>query len=140
MHKHRVAHRLVTLYTLPAVIEQIRRDININNVMMDSRPLYDAPVHPMDPSMKRDFSGSPRTSTRTANPVRYHIIDFGISERFDASDQHPVADPILGGDKTVPEFKDIRGPMDPFPTDVYYVGNLIRVQFTEVRFFISNYS
>ena len=74
------------------------------------------------------------TYTRTQRPPKYYLIDFGISRRFDPADELPLSRPIIGGDKTVPEFQGIGAytPCDPFPTDVYYAGNLIRSQFIEV--------
>jgi len=42
-----------------------------------------------------------------------------------------LANPIRGGDKIVPEFQDVTGPVNPFPTDVYYVSNLVREEFLQ---------
>ena len=45
----------------------------------------------------------------------------------------PVAVPIIGGDRTVPEYKkDPRAACNPFRVDVYNVGNLIREDFLQV--------
>ncbi|KAH7889055.1 hypothetical protein F5I97DRAFT_1935427 [Phlebopus sp. FC_14] len=113
MHKHRVAHR----------------DCMSLNIMMDARHLYIDAFHPVYPIMKRNFSGFARYKTRTQRPPKYFFIDFGISRRYDASVKHPLEDPIWGGDKTVPEFQNSNEPRDPFPTDVYYIGNVIREDF-----------
>ncbi|KAJ3478318.1 hypothetical protein NLI96_g9839 [Meripilus lineatus] len=65
--------------------------------------------------------------TRTQTPVKYYFIDYGISCRFDPEDPEPRAIPIRAGDKTAPELSSTPVvPIDPFPTDVYYIGNLIR--------------
>ena len=100
--------------------------------MMDATPLYDRPYHPRRPELRRDFKGKAKAHTRTERPVTYYLIDFGLSRRYDLPFERPLEEPILGGDKTVPEFQNISGPCDPFPTDVYYLGNMVRRTFLEV--------
>ncbi|KAH7917813.1 hypothetical protein BV22DRAFT_1200202 [Leucogyrophana mollusca] len=117
MHLHHVAHR----------------DCMKLNFMMDPTSLYIDPFHPCQPSLKRDYNGSPRHYTRTQRPPKYLLIDFGISRRYDPSDTNPLEDPIWGGDKTVPEFQKSNEPRNPFPTDVYYLGNLIRGDFLRTK-------
>ena len=65
--------------------------------------------------------------------VKYYFIDFGISRKYDPADLPPREPPIFGGDRSVPEFNKSDEPCDPFPTDIYYVGNLIREDFLQVR-------
>ena len=120
--------------------ECLRRDIHRLNIMMDASPLYTTPYHPIDQTRRRDYKGLATASyTRTQRPVRYYIIDFGLSVRYDTLD--PVEIPVLGGDKTVPEFKGddpskryggLSNLYNPFPTDVYCLGNWIREDFLEV--------
>ena len=69
---------------------------------------------------------------RTSRPTKYYIIDFGLSRRYDASITSPREPPIMGGDRTVPEFEKSHDPCDPFPTDIYYVGSLMREIFLDV--------
>ncbi|KAJ6624314.1 hypothetical protein B0H10DRAFT_1784847 [Mycena sp. CBHHK59/15] len=121
MHRNNVAHR----------------DCMSLNVMMDGTPLYPIPYHPVEQNMKRDFSGRVSHLTRTQRPVKYYITDFGLSRRYPPGVHAPLEPIIVGGDKSVPEFrknKDGVLPMkcDPFPTDVYYIGNLIRSDFLQV--------
>ncbi|PPR05938.1 hypothetical protein CVT24_006660 [Panaeolus cyanescens] len=69
---------------------------------------------------------------RTQRPPRYFLIDFGISIRFPASETEPQAIRQLAGDLSVPELIDpetYHDPYNPFPTDVYYLGNVIRRTF-----------
>ncbi|KAL0952417.1 hypothetical protein HGRIS_006691 [Hohenbuehelia grisea] len=115
MHKHHVAHR----------------DISTLNVMMDASSLFLDEYHPYKLQRKLDLSGPARYSTRTQTPVKYYLTDFGLSRKYDPEAGPPREIPIRGGDKTVPEFQKPLDPCDPFPTDVYYVGNLIRQNFTE---------
>ncbi|KAG2353300.1 hypothetical protein BDR07DRAFT_1496542 [Suillus spraguei] len=114
MHNNHVAHR----------------DCMWMNIMMDAKDLYAEPYHPVLSYMKRDFSGYVSHYTRTQRPPKYYFIDFGLSRRYDASEENPLEYPIFGGDKSVPEFRNNVGvPVNPFPTDVYYLGNVIREQF-----------
>lgn len=88
--------------------------------------------HPSCEHMKRDWSRQARHVTRTERPPKYCFIDFGISRRYDPKDGPPTEYPALGEDKTVPEFQNSYESHDPFPTDVYYLGNLVRQHFIEV--------
>lgn len=121
------------------------RDLNATNIMMDGSKMFPDGYHPQYPKMNRDFySGRARFYTRTQRPPKYHIIDFGLSRQYDTRDPPPLEIPIVGGDKTVPEFRFTkRGkppkPCDPFPTDIYYLGNLILREFVEGIPFV-NYS
>ena len=101
--------------------------------MMDPSQLYPDGYHPRRIERKRDFTGKARHFTRTQCPPKYYLIDFGISRKYSSDDRPPLEDPILGGDKTVPEYNQSYGPCDPFPVDVYYAGNLIRRDFLDVR-------
>jgi len=118
MHKHRVAHR----------------DISLLNVMMDPLPLYPKLYHPTDDTMTRDFSKRVRPYTRTERPTRYYFIDFGLSRKYGPEDDHPLELPIFGGDKTVPEFQadGYDKASDPFATDIYYLGNRFREEFLKM--------
>ena len=101
--------------------------------MMDPRPLYPNLYHFINTSQKRDLSGSAKHYTRTRAPVKYYFIDFGISRKYNPANGPPRSYPIQGGDKPVPEFKNLQDPCDPFPTDIYYLGNVIRTVFLQVR-------
>ena len=56
-----------------------------------------------------------------------------MSSRYDPSDLSPEEQCLFGGDKTVPEFLKEQLIHDPYKTDIYYVGNLIRTEFIQVR-------
>lgn len=102
--------------------------------MMTSRGMYPDGFHPQYQNSSRDLSSDARHFTRTQRPPRYYFIDFGISVRFNAEDPR-LALPIKGADQTVPEHQ-IDGdvdPQNPFATDIYYLGNLIREEFLDVR-------
>lgn len=104
--------------------------------MYDPRPLYPDMFHPSVPRKSRDWKGRAKHSTRTLHPVKYYFIDFGLSRRYDPKDGPPREHPIRGGDKSVPEFQPGKWNgelLDPFPTDIYYLGNLIRKDIVKVR-------
>ncbi|TFY51957.1 hypothetical protein EVJ58_g10283 [Rhodofomes roseus] len=102
---------------------------------MDAIPMYTKKLwHPQVPSFTRDFnSGWARHCSRTERPPRYFYIDFGLSRKCDPADGPPLELPVFGGDRTVPEFQEdgYDVPADPFRTDIYYLGNLIRTTFSK---------
>ncbi|KAJ6594505.1 hypothetical protein B0H19DRAFT_1095819 [Mycena capillaripes] len=120
MHKHLVAHR----------------DCCSGNIMMDGSRLYPKGFHPMLQDRYPDGRRNAPHLTRTRAAPKYYLIDFGISVRFERDVLPHTAFAIEGGDKSVPEFKGLApsNPMNPFPTDVYYLGNLIRTEFMDGQF------
>ncbi|TBU31675.1 hypothetical protein BD311DRAFT_752237 [Dichomitus squalens] len=115
LHNHHVAHR----------------DVGEFNIMMDPRPMFPRMFHFVDVSQNREMTGSAKHYTRTWRPVKYFFIDFGLSRRHDPATGPPRYPPIWGADRTVPEFRRSLKPCDPFPTDVYYMGNVIRENFLQ---------
>jgi hypothetical protein len=105
------------------------------NVMMEGT-MFPKGWHPNHDLFKVDFTLYRKSEFygRTQRPPKYYIIDFGISRRYDPANGPPLEDPINGGDKTVPEHQGERGviPCNPFFTDIYYAGNVIRTEFLEV--------
>jgi hypothetical protein len=100
--------------------------------MMDAKEMFPTGFHPFFKHKNATFIGDAEHLTRTERPPKYYLIDFGLSCQFDPSNGPPLEWPIKGGDKTVPEFKTL-AQYDPFPTDVYYLGNMIREQFLQVN-------
>ena len=98
---------------------------------MDPSGLFSETPHPCELERTYDFKGRLRRYTRTQRPPKYYFIDFGLSRRYSPDDTSPLAFPIFGGDKTVPEFQNSKKPMNPFPTDIYYLGNMIREDFLQ---------
>ncbi|KAJ6580069.1 hypothetical protein DFH09DRAFT_1246055 [Mycena vulgaris] len=120
MHKNNFAHR----------------DVSCLNIMMDAAPIHPIAFHPASPDMKRDFSGTVSHLTRTQRPVKYYLIDFGISRKYDPAVRAPIEPIIVGGDKSVPEFRrkktgELPMECDAFPADVYCMGNVIREEFLD---------
>jgi hypothetical protein len=104
------------------------------NIVMDGSMFIDG-WHPSEPYMSEDFTRAARHRTRTQSPPRYYYIDFGISRKYEASNTNPLEQPIFGGDKGVPEFKEDYGkPWNPFPTDVWYLAHAIQEIFLDVKY------
>ncbi|KAH9954061.1 kinase-like domain-containing protein [Russula dissimulans] len=110
MHERNVAHR----------------DCTVNNLMFDPSEMYPEGFHPIQMSRNRNFKGSARRYTRTERPPRYYLIDFGLSRRYTSRDVFD--EPLRGGDRSAPEHQDGRL-CNPFHTDIYYLGNLVREEF-----------
>ncbi|EIW62637.1 uncharacterized protein TRAVEDRAFT_34025 [Trametes versicolor FP-101664 SS1] len=120
---------LAQIFEVTSLSFTLARDCQAPNILYDPRPLYPNMFHPRVTDKSRDWKGTAKHSTRTLHPVKYYFIDFGLSRRYDPKDGPPREHPILGGDKSVPEFQNWNGELlDPFPTDIYYLGNLIRIK------------
>ncbi|KZV73560.1 hypothetical protein PENSPDRAFT_602620 [Peniophora sp. CONT] len=117
IHEHNVAHR----------------DCSWPNIMMDAAPMYPIPYHPSEQSQRRDWKGDVWHYSRTQRPVKYYLIDFGLSRRYDPAQGPPREFPIRPADKSVPEHQGALGllPSDPFATDIYLLGNAIRERFAK---------
>lgn len=104
--------------------------------MADPLPLYESPPHPYAVNKTRDFLGNTKVRyTRTQKPTKYYLVDFGLSRRYNLDDGPPLELPPWGGDNSVPEFIAANTPCNPFPVDVYCMGNIIRQYFFKVRSF-----
>ncbi|KAF5376400.1 hypothetical protein D9757_008694 [Collybiopsis confluens] len=104
-------------------------DAKNTNIMMDWFPLYPEPPHSILRSERMDWSGPSRPRNRTLYPIKYYFIDWNLSRQFDLSTGIPPRlPPGYGGDQSVPEFKKDEY-CDPFPVDVYCLGNVIRERF-----------
>lgn len=99
--------------------------------MMDVSSMFPEGFHPIATSRKPDYTGDAKYYTRTQRPHKYYIIDFGLSCFYDPANEPPQDYPIVGGDKSVPEFQGdgVYNLYNPFPTDIYYLGNMIRQDF-----------
>ncbi len=100
--------------------------------MLDPTPLYSVIPHPIVRGRSYDFKRRVHRFSRTDHPVKYYYIDFGISRKYAPDEASPLEDIIVGGDKSVPEFEGTDEPQNPFWTDIYYLGNLIRIGLLEV--------
>ena len=100
--------------------------------MLDPSNMYPESFHPAEINRSKDFRRKAKWYSRTRRPTKYHIIDFGLSRRYDPANGPPLDKPYRGGDKSAPEHLDTEIFCNPFPTEVYYLGNLVREEFIQV--------
>ncbi|KAH9035124.1 hypothetical protein EDB83DRAFT_2649323, partial [Lactarius deliciosus] len=112
MHERNVAHR----------------DCTANNIMLDPSGMYPNGFHPTQINRRSDFKGRVKGHTRTTRPPRYYLIGFGLSQEYASRDAFDA--PLRGGDRSAPEHRD-GGRCNPFQTDIYYLGNLVREGFIQ---------
>lgn len=95
---------------------------------MDADPLYPAGYHPVKTRRESNGKSWAKPFTRSQRLTKYHFVDFGLSHRFGSFEARHKLFPICGGDKSVPEFKNGGNGIlqDPLPTDIYYLGNMMR--------------
>lgn len=100
--------------------------------MMDAPSIFPNGFHPC--SIIKDRGGRyllksiPRF--KAAGPINYYFIDFDISRCYGLDDNHIVVGGE-GADRDVPELSDVKL-YDPFPADVFIVGNVIKKRFLQV--------
>jgi len=109
MHEQYVAHR----------------DFHVYNTMMDASPMFPKFHHPVNNMMNFEYTGPAKYYERTARPVKYFVIDFGIARRYKPSEIPPMEEIILGGNKSLPEHRLKIDPCNPFAVDIYYLGSLL---------------
>ncbi|KAI0041334.1 hypothetical protein FA95DRAFT_1501637 [Auriscalpium vulgare] len=109
------------------------RDCTGQNIVLDPSGMYLNSFHPVKLNRTKDFHWFAKSYTRTQRPPRYYLIDFGLSRYYDPARGTPVDVAVRGGDKSVPEFRDyLNKPRhNPFPTDIYYIGNMLRTDFIQ---------
>jgi hypothetical protein len=104
--------------------------------MLDASGMYPKGFHPRRQDRNIEITGpAEQRYTRTQRPPKYYWIDFGLAARFSRETESFQIPILRGNDKTVPEHQDpkyMQQLCDPFPTDIYYLGNLVREFFTEV--------
>ncbi|KAJ7689986.1 hypothetical protein B0H17DRAFT_885393, partial [Mycena rosella] len=111
------------------------RDCCRLNFILDPSELYPYGTHPVDFVVNPAYDDLALHTTRTACWPRYYIIDFGlscqrmISCHYDPASGSPLEDIILAADKCTPEHAKRTEPCNPFPTDIYFLGNLLRRSF-----------
>ncbi|KAJ3856638.1 hypothetical protein EV368DRAFT_71487 [Lentinula lateritia] len=106
------------------------------NIMMDGSQMYPKGWNTLDPWQAREdpFRPARRVGFRMQFWPKYYLIDFGLSHMYSSKSTVPPLERILrGGDKSAPEHAPMYKRANPFPTDIYYIGNLIRENFTERR-------
>ena len=97
--------------------------------MFDPSEMYPRGFHPTRMDRSRNFKGRAKRYTRTQRPPRYYLIDLGLSRQYFS--RRALDLPLRGGDKSAPEHRNATR-CNPFYTDIYYIGNLVRQEFINV--------
>jgi hypothetical protein len=99
--------------------------------MFGASGMYPNGFHPVKINRNKNFKGKAKAYTRTQRPPFYYLVNFDLSCQYDSRD---VTDEPRrpGGDTSAPEHRSKRR-CNPFQTDIYYIGNLVRHEFMEVR-------
>ncbi len=140
MHSVGVAHRYVLCNKLEGPVNHISpSDCSLGNIMMDAPSVFPNGFHPCD--ITRDRGGIQKIKIipryRAPGPVRYYFIDFGISRLYEPDEEHlAVGDD--GADREIPEMSD-DDEYDPFPADVFILGNVFKKFFLSVRSGLNNF-
>ncbi len=94
-------------------------------MMMDAPSLYPKGFHPSAASRDRGgmFEVKMIPRHKAWGPVRYYIIDFGMSRLYEPGEPHEVVGDE-GLERDIPEMSDVYV-YDPFPADVFIMGNVL---------------
>ncbi|OCB91920.1 hypothetical protein A7U60_g788 [Sanghuangporus baumii] len=105
------------------------RDCSDMNIMFDGAGMYPNGFHASVWNLdERGIPTYPRRR-RDVQSVRYYFTDFGLSSRFLDGEPHVVTG-MSGLDKEVPELQLPLNRYDPFPVDVFILGNVFKNNFT----------
>ena len=117
----------------PDVLICICSDCMDFNIMMDGDTMFPDGYYPIptDHDMRPGFTGRAKCFTRTERPPKYYFIGFGITRRDNIKGGSPPELPVLDG-RTVPEFQRSNKARNPFPANIYYLGDVIKELFLEV--------
>lgn len=110
------------------------RDAADTNIVMDADSMYPQGYHPVQRKrlpLPNYSSDAPHYSRASApRPVRYYLVDFGISTYF-APGAPRLVTGGLGANREVPELSDTT-PYDPFKLDIFVLGNVFKSQIHDV--------
>jgi len=116
---------------LGTIIEgRLLRDCTEKHIMLDPSGMYPKGFHPVRIDRSRDFKGKPPQYNRTRRPPRYYLIYSSLTRQYNT--RNALDEPLRSGDKSAPEHWQLGRRCNPFRTDIYYLGNLVRERFMEV--------
>ncbi|KAI0753919.1 hypothetical protein BC629DRAFT_1174699 [Irpex lacteus] len=109
------------------------RDCCLKNIMMDADALCPQGFHPVHlGSLPDGFTPAP-CLPRSAAPVKYYFVDYGISSYIDPNGQEDrKVVGVHGIDQEVPELS-LTVPYDPFKVDIFLIGNMFKHELYMVR-------
>jgi hypothetical protein len=96
--------------------------------MLDPSGMHPNEFHSVQVNRSTGFRGNPQQYNRTQRPPRYYLTDFSLSRKYFS--RNALDEPLLG-DMSAPEHQQKRL-CNPFHTDIYHLGNLVRESFMKV--------
>lgn len=100
--------------------------------MMDGSSIFPSGFHPSSQNSLPDLRGDAIPMRRSdAKNIKYFFIDFSLASFFEDGKEPRRVVGRVGEDTLAPELSD-DVPYDPFPVDVYILGDVIRKTFLEV--------
>ena len=103
--------------------------------MFDGKGMYPRGFHPTVPQWKPSLRGEAKALRHNQVPrVKYYFIDWELSVHFAEPNKDKLVDDQAGADRDVPELS-LYTPYNPFPVDVFTLGNVFKKEFVNVRIF-----
>jgi hypothetical protein len=107
--------------------EQFCSDCTASNIMFGASGMYSNTFQAVTVDRDRSVVGVANAYTRTQQPPVYYFTGFDSSRHYRSRDV--MDEPLQGRDKSAREKRRC----NPFQTDIYNIGNLVRQEFMEVR-------
>ncbi|KAK7020861.1 hypothetical protein R3P38DRAFT_2630078, partial [Favolaschia claudopus] len=126
LHTHNIAHRQVI-----SLRGNFCLDPHASNIMLDPRQMYPHGFYTGYPGhdyRRPSFKGHAEVYTRTQRPSKYFWIDYGLADTFEfPSLPGTLLVPyVRGGDRDIPETLQGVTHADPFASDVWWMGSIIK--------------
>ena len=131
MHERNVAHRWACILADGMCFLRPFRDCIMNNVMFDPSEIYLRGFHHTRMNRRCAFNAKAKRFRRTQRSPRYYLFISGLSRHYTSRDDFDK--PLRDGDDTA-STRQGETPCNPFRTDIYHLGNLVRHEFMRVRF------
>ena len=130
MHENHVAHRYVVItLAFPSLIWPTLGTVRMGTSCLTRQICFPSLSTP--PRLIEVRTSVERPSGTREHDVRRDICSLILVCHVDMT--LPILDtPIRGGDKSAPEHQDRATQYNPYPTDVYYLGNLVREFYIQV--------
>ena len=101
--------------------------------MMDPMEMYPKGFHPALTSLSPSLRKIAKRRHRSQVPrVKYYFIDWGLSSMYNDPAQARMVEGYVTGDIDIPEILLFIWPFDPFPVDVFTVGNVFKKELLDV--------
>jgi hypothetical protein len=92
--------------------------------------MYPNGLHAVKIDRDRNFKGTANVRTGRRPPPFYYFTGFDLSCHYESRDV--LDEPLHGRHQSAPEHQS-QTQCNPFHADIYYIGNLVRQEFMEVR-------